>query len=63
MSAPPPLLLWAAAAGRSYDILSATNAAGTFQLRATIIPTNSIAQWLETNATSPKQFYRVRVTP
>ncbi len=63
LTAPPPLLIWGAAAGRSYDILSATNVAGTFQLRATVAPTNSPAQWLETNANTMKQFYRVRVTP
>ncbi len=57
----PALLTWNAAAGRSYDVLSATNAAGTFQLRAAVIPTNSTGQWLETNAIPAQQFYRVRV--
>ncbi len=63
ISAPPPLLVWAAAAGRSYDVLSATDATGNFLARATVIPTNSLGQWLETNEVPTKQFYRVRVTP
>lgn len=63
ITAPPALLTWNAAAGRSYDVLSATNAAATFQARATVIPTNSTGQWPETNNNPVKQFYRVRVTP
>ncbi len=52
ITAPPALLTWNAAAGRSYDVLSATNAAVAFLVRATVIPTNSTGQWLETNATT-----------
>lgn len=63
ITAPPIFLTWNAAAGRSYDVLSATNAAATFQPRATVIPTDSIGRWPETNNSPAQQFYRVRVTP
>jgi uncharacterized protein (TIGR03790 family) len=63
ITAPPVLLSWNAAGGRSYDILSGTNAAGTYQTRATVIPTNSTGQWPETNNSPAQQFYRIRVTP
>jgi hypothetical protein len=60
---PPPVITWPAVAGRSYDVLSATNITDTFQLRATLTPTNSSVTWIETNITPPQQFYRVRVSP
>ncbi|MDB6066678.1 MAG: hypothetical protein JWR26_2886 [Pedosphaera sp.] len=63
LSAPPPTIGWPAAAGRHYDVLSSTTAAGPFQLRATVIPTNSLAHWTETNASPAEQIYRVRVSP
>ncbi len=62
-TAPPPTLAWPAAAGRRYDILQATAANGTYSLRTTITPTNSLGQWRETGPASPPAFYRVRVSP
>ena len=59
---PPPKLAWPATAGRSYDILSQTNVALAFQPSATVIPSNSAAQWTDTNATAAQRFYRVRTS-
>jgi hypothetical protein len=61
LAAPPPRLTWPAAAGRSYDILSATNVIDAFQASATVTPSNSAAQWTDTNATV-RRFYRVRTS-
>lgn len=55
-----PLLNWPATAGRSYQILSATNLANAFSLRAGVTPTNSTGLWLETNSSSVRRFYRVK---
>jgi len=60
LGVPPPRLTWPAAAGRSYDILSTTNLANALQPSATITPSNSAAQWTDTNAAAPRRFYRVR---
>lgn len=54
-----PTLSWPATAGRLYEIVSATNVADTFQLRDSLITTNSLALWSETNHSSPQRFYRV----
>jgi hypothetical protein len=62
ISRPPPTVSWPATAGRSYDILSATNLTTTFALRATVTPSNSPAQWVETNLAAPRQFYRIRTS-
>ena len=59
---PPPKLAWPATAGRSYDILSQTNVALAFQPSATVIPSNSAAQWTDTNAAAARRFYRVRTS-
>ena len=59
---PPPALTWPAMAGRSYDILSTTNLNNSFQLRASIVPTNSAGQWTDTNAGVLQRFYRVRTS-
>ena len=45
--APEVTLSWPATAGRSYDLLAATNASGPFEPIATLIPTNSIALWTD----------------
>jgi uncharacterized protein (TIGR03790 family) len=58
----PPKLTWSATAGRSYDILSQTNITNTFQLRATVTPSNSLGQWSETDLSSRQRFYRVRTS-
>jgi hypothetical protein len=62
LTAPPPRLTWPATAGRSYDILSATNVTDVFQAGATVIPSNSAAQWTDTNPAAPQRFYRVRTS-
>jgi hypothetical protein len=59
----PTTIVWPAAAGRSYDILETTNLAVPFQLLTSVVPTNSVGYWVETNAFSQELFYRVRVTP
>ena len=62
ITTPPPSLGWPATAGRSYDILSTTNLTNSFQVRASLTPSNSSAQWSETNLSAPKRFYRVRTS-
>jgi uncharacterized protein (TIGR03790 family) len=59
---PPPTLLWPAVAGQSYDVLSTTNLLNAFQLRDTVIPSNSAARWVETNSSAAQRFYRVRTS-
>ncbi len=59
---PAPVLAWTATAGQSYDILAATNLTSVFQLSATLTPSNSAAQWIDTNPTVPRRFYRVRAS-
>ena len=61
-AAPPPKLAWPAAAGRSYDILSTTSLGAAFQASASMTPSNSAAQWTDTNAAAPQRFYRVRTS-
>lgn len=55
-----PLLSWPATAGRSYQILSTTNLANAFSLRAVVTPTNATGLWAETNNASVRRFYRVK---
>lgn len=62
VTTPPTTLSWPATAGRSYDVLSTTNLANAFQLRATVVATDSTAQWPETNTTDVRRFYRVRTS-
>jgi uncharacterized protein (TIGR03790 family) len=62
-TAPPAMLVWPATAGRSYTVLSTTNLTMPFQTRATVLPTNSLGQWAETNSAPAQQFYRVSVSP
>jgi uncharacterized protein (TIGR03790 family) len=62
LAAPPPKLTWPAAAGRSYDILSTTNPANALQPSATVTPSNSAAQWTDTNTAAPRRIYRVRTS-
>jgi hypothetical protein len=59
---PPPTLLWPATAGRSYDILSTTNLTNAFQTNASMTPSNSMAQWTDTNLPVSQRFYRVRTS-
>ena len=62
IAAPPPRLAWPAAAGRGYDILSTTSPGAAFQTTASVTPSNSAAQWTDTNAAVPQRFYRVRTS-
>jgi uncharacterized protein (TIGR03790 family) len=55
-----PTLSWPATAGRRYEVMSATNLAGAFSVRDALTPSNSAAQWTETNSSSPQRHYRVR---
>ena len=58
-----PTVSWLATAGRRYEILSAVNVTNAFTVRDAITPTNSPAQWSETNNASNSRFYRVRSAP
>lgn len=62
---PSPLitLSWPSTGGRSYDILEYTNLTQPFQVLATVVATNTLAQWIQTNLTAPQLYYQVRVTP
>ena len=60
ITGPAPTLGWPATAGRRYEVMSTTNLADIFLLRDALIPSNSAAQWSETNASSPQRLYRVR---
>lgn len=55
-----PTLSWPASAGRRYEVLSATQLSSPFAVRDALTPSNSAAQWSETNSSSPQRFYRVR---
>jgi hypothetical protein len=55
-----PTLTWPATAGRSYQILSATNVTETFTVRDALTPTNSTGLWSETNNSTAERFYRVK---
>jgi hypothetical protein len=58
-----PTLAWPATAGRRYEVMSTTNIRDTFLLRDAVTPTNSTAQWSETNNAAAQRFYRVRTAP
>jgi hypothetical protein len=60
MTVPPPTITWPATAGRLYQVLNATNITDTFQLYATVTPSNSPGLWIDTVTGVPQQFYRVR---
>jgi uncharacterized protein (TIGR03790 family) len=59
LTAPPPIIVWPATAGRLYEVLSATNVTDTFQLRGSVTPSNSPGLWIDTITGVPQQFYRV----
>jgi hypothetical protein len=59
---PPVALTWPATAGRRYNILSTTNPTTTFNIRDSVVASNSTARWAETNASAPQRFYRVQTT-
>ncbi len=59
LALPPPAIAWTATAGRLYEVLSATNLTDSFQLRASVTPSNSAGLWIDTITGVPQQFYRV----
>jgi uncharacterized protein (TIGR03790 family) len=59
---PPVTLGWSATAGRSYEVLMATNLLGPFQIDATLTPSNSAGAWVDTNASVAERFYRIETS-
>lgn len=59
---PPLTLSWPATVGRAYNIFESTNVRGPYGVIGTIIPSNSIATWTNTNAPQRAQFYQVRTS-
>lgn len=57
---PVPTLVWAATAGRTYQVLSTMNLATPFALRASVTPTNSLGQWSEPAGLTGQRFYRIK---
>jgi len=62
VSHPPTTLRWASTAGRSYDVLMATNVLGPFQTNAIVTPSGSTAMWVDTNASVAKRFYSIETS-
>ena len=62
ISTPPPTLTWPATPGKTYDILSSTSVTGVYQVQDSVTVSNSLGQWIETNAAATQRFYRVRTT-
>jgi hypothetical protein len=66
VSYPPVTLRWAATAGRSYDVLTATNLPGpfqtSFQTNAILTPSNSAAAWVDTNASVAERFFLIKTS-
>jgi len=61
---PSPLtLVWPSTGGRSYDVLAYTNLITPFQVLATVVATNTLTQWVQTNGSAPQLFYQIRVSP
>ena len=63
MAGTPPLLYWPAVAGRQYDVLSTDSLTNGFSLRATVVPTNDLGQWMEPEPNQATRFYQVRSNP
>ncbi|MCX7722862.1 MAG: TIGR03790 family protein [Verrucomicrobiae bacterium] len=60
ITAPPPVLRWHATAGRRYEVLAAEDVTDNLQMIEAIVPTNSVAEWTDTNDIGGQRFYRVR---
>ncbi len=56
----PTTLSWPATVGRTYEVLTTTNLGSPFLVTATLTPSNSPAQWTETNPAASQRFYRVQ---
>jgi hypothetical protein len=63
ITGPPLTLSWAALPGQRYDILATTGPSAAFQIIASIIASNSTAQWPISVPGGPRSFYRVLVAP
>jgi uncharacterized protein (TIGR03790 family) len=59
----PTTLSWPSTAGRTYDVLSATDLAIPFQPYGSVTPSNSSAVWTDANPFGPMRFYRIGVFP
>jgi uncharacterized protein (TIGR03790 family) len=59
---PPVTLSWSSTAGRSYEVMRATNLLGPFQIAATLTPSNSTGVWVDTNASGPARFYYIKTS-
>jgi uncharacterized protein (TIGR03790 family) len=62
VSYPPITLSWSSTAGRSYEMMRATNLLGPFQVAATLTPSNSAGVWVDTNAAGPERFYYIKTS-
>lgn len=63
ITGPPLTLTWQAIPGRQYDILATTNLSAAFQSVASVVASNSIAQWPVSAPDGAVSFYRVLLTP
>lgn len=59
---PPLTLSWSATAGRSYEVLAATNVIGPYHVAAMVTPSNSMGIWVNTNTAGPAQFYQLQTS-
>jgi uncharacterized protein (TIGR03790 family) len=59
----PIKLTWTAIPGRQYDVLATTNLSTPFQPVASVIASNSLAQWPIPVSGGSLAFYRVRLSP
>jgi hypothetical protein len=59
---PPLSVSWPATPGRSYDVLSTTNLTTPFESNTTVVATNALNRWADTNPAVSQRFYRVRTT-
>jgi uncharacterized protein (TIGR03790 family) len=62
LTTPPPVLTWAAVPGRSYEVLISSNLSSPFLVQSTVVATNSLASWADTNSSVLQRFYRVRTS-
>jgi len=58
----PTVLTWPATPGRTYEVLTASNLSDTFQVQASLVPTNSLGRWTDPNVIQLQRFYRVRTS-
>ncbi len=61
ITAQPAHLTWPATAGRPYTVKSSSDVGGPYTFRGTVVPTNNVGSWAETNA-GPLRFYRLETT-